>query len=117
SLRLARRGHARALGGADVHEHILRSVVRVNEAITFDRVEELDGTDGHDGSPLTNVPRASRRAAHNNQSILGNFVDRTPQGGSEEMPRPRLPRLSAPDAGRNQWLSPRLAQGLPGAPL
>src|SRR5262249_20726600 len=39
--------HARALDGADVHEHVLASVARLDEAVALLHVEELHGTCSH----------------------------------------------------------------------
>ena len=43
------RAHAGALDGADMHEHVLAAVRRLNESKAFLAVEELDGTCGHHG--------------------------------------------------------------------
>src|SRR5437764_8681056 len=41
--------HAGALDRADVHEHVLAAVARLDEAKAFLRIEELHGTCGHHG--------------------------------------------------------------------
>src|ERR1051326_752302 len=46
-LALDERLHAGALDGADVHEHILASVARLDEAVALLHVEELHGTCRH----------------------------------------------------------------------
>ena len=46
-LAFVERAHACALHGADVHEHILRAIVRLNEAEAFLRIEELHSSGSH----------------------------------------------------------------------
>src|SRR5262249_38932822 len=43
--------HASALDGADVHEHILAAIARLNEAKALLRIEPLDGAGSHFCSP------------------------------------------------------------------
>jgi len=44
--------HTGALNRADVHEDVTRAVARRDESETLLRIEELDGTCGHDGFSL-----------------------------------------------------------------
>src|SRR5690242_17112523 len=46
-LALVQRAHACALDGADMDEHVLGAIVRLNEAEAFLSIEELHGTNGH----------------------------------------------------------------------
>src|SRR5258708_30644749 len=42
-----------ALYGADVHEHVVATVIRLNEAKAFGRVKPLHGSHAHGGSPFS----------------------------------------------------------------
>src|SRR4051812_21827533 len=50
-LAFHQRAHAGALDGADVHEHILRPIGRLDESESLLRIEKLNGTCRHHGSP------------------------------------------------------------------
>src|ERR1700759_2606295 len=50
-LTFAQVAHSGALNGADVHDHILAAIVRLNEAKALLRIEPFDGTGSHDCSP------------------------------------------------------------------
>src|ERR1700759_1888672 len=42
-----------ALYGADVHEHVVATVIRLNEAEALGRVKPLHGSHAHGGSPFS----------------------------------------------------------------
>src|SRR5882724_11483138 len=42
-----------ALYGADVHEHVVATVIRLNEAKALGRVKPLHGSHAHGGSPFS----------------------------------------------------------------
>src|SRR3954468_16319370 len=50
-LAFHQRAHAGTLDGADVHEHILRPIGRLDESESLLRIEKLNGTCRHHGSP------------------------------------------------------------------
>src|SRR5262245_59388996 len=62
------RAHAGALDRADMHEHVLAAVGRLNESKTFLGIEELHGTCGHHGLlalyALANPTREHRVCGH-----------------------------------------------------
>src|SRR4029079_12416641 len=55
-LAFRQRAQSGALDRADVHEHILRAVGRLDESKTLLRIEELHGTCRHHGSPSVATP-------------------------------------------------------------
>src|ERR1700749_591026 len=52
-LAFTQRSKAGALDGADVHEHVVAAVVRLNEAEALGRVKPLHGSHAHGGSPFS----------------------------------------------------------------
>src|SRR5882672_7102721 len=54
--------HAGALDRADVDEHVLAAVGGLDEAVASLRIEELDGTRGHDSLPRRSRALAPARA-------------------------------------------------------
>jgi hypothetical protein len=42
-----------ALYGADVHEHVVATIIRLNEAEALGRVKPLHGSHAHGGSPFS----------------------------------------------------------------
>jgi len=52
-LALVQRAHAGALHCSDVHEHILRTIVRLNEAVALLGIEKLHSSDRHQVFPFT----------------------------------------------------------------
>jgi hypothetical protein len=51
-LALVQRTHAGALHCSDVHEHILRAIVRLNEAVALLGIEKLHSSDRHQVFPF-----------------------------------------------------------------
>src|SRR5450759_570201 len=52
-LAFTQRSKSGALYGADVHEHVVATVIRLNEAKTLGRVKPLHGSHAHGGSPFS----------------------------------------------------------------
>src|SRR4029077_13243837 len=52
-LALVERTHAGAPHCSDVHEHILRTIVRLNEAVALLGIEKLHSSDRHQVFPFT----------------------------------------------------------------
>src|ERR1700731_4605273 len=52
-LAFTQRSKAGALYGADVHEHVVATVIRLNEAEALGRVKPLHGSHAHGGSPFS----------------------------------------------------------------
>src|SRR5262249_4771530 len=50
-LALVQRVEAGALDGADMHEDVLAAIARLDEAVTFGRIEPLDSAAGHEALP------------------------------------------------------------------
>src|SRR6185436_16955288 len=54
-LAFAQRSQAGAFDGADVHEHVIAAVVRLNEAVALGCVKPLHGSHAHGGSPFSDI--------------------------------------------------------------
>src|SRR5471032_1973470 len=52
-LAFTQRSKSGALYGADVHEHVVATVIRLNEAEALGRVKPLHGSHAHGGSPFS----------------------------------------------------------------
>src|SRR6185437_8013981 len=52
-LAFTQRAEAGALNGADVHEHVVAAVVRLNEAVALGCVKPPHGSHAHGGSPFS----------------------------------------------------------------
>src|SRR3984957_8921205 len=59
-LAFVERAHAGALDGADMHEHVVAAVVRLNEAEALCRVEPLNCSGSHLTSPRCAKARCAR---------------------------------------------------------
>src|ERR1700733_13103924 len=59
-LAFVERAHAGALDGADMHEHVVAAVVRLNEAEALCRVEPLNCSGSHLTSPRCAQARCTR---------------------------------------------------------
>src|SRR5208283_305918 len=51
-LAFTQRSKSGALYGADVHEHVVATVIRLNKAEALGRVKPLHGSHAHGGSPF-----------------------------------------------------------------
>src|ERR1700731_3952540 len=52
-LAFTQRSKSGALYGADVHEHVVATIIRLNEAEALGRVKPLHGSHAHGGSPFS----------------------------------------------------------------
>src|SRR6202021_2036137 len=52
-LAFTQRSKSGAFDGADVHEHVVATVIRLNEAEALCRVKPLHGSHAHGGSPFS----------------------------------------------------------------
>src|SRR6202042_3695527 len=52
-LAFTQRSKAGALYGADVHEHVIATIIRLNKAEALGRVKPLHGSHAHGGSPFS----------------------------------------------------------------
>src|SRR6266478_3577091 len=65
-LTLLEAAEAGALDRRDVNEHVLRAVVRLDEAVTLLGVEPFNGTDTHKASSIESDPTLSSAQSHFN---------------------------------------------------
>src|SRR5580704_636427 len=71
-LAFAQRLQTGALDCADVDEHVLAAVIRLDEAIAFLRVEPLDRSSAHSGCPLIDERfRKPRHCGRGGWSMFG----------------------------------------------
>jgi hypothetical protein len=71
-----------------VYEHVLRTVVRLNETETFCGVEELDFTCGHLGLlACSKFTRHVRRTGDRETSEFGGCLDKRPTRGASKRDR------------------------------
>jgi hypothetical protein len=54
-LALTQRSEAGTLDSADVHEHVIAAIIRLDEAITLGCVKPLHGSHAHGGSPFSDI--------------------------------------------------------------
>src|SRR5512134_3778646 len=80
---LGQRAHSGPLDGRDVHEHILRAVVGLDEPEAFGGVEELDGASCHGVPPDLALPGAGVRTASNHAREQ---TRSSPRGGAVDDP-------------------------------
>lgn len=82
-LTLDQRAHTCALYGRDVHKHVFRSIVRLNEAVALLRIEKFDSSDRHQEFPFT-LPVERRRviAPAVTSQVFGSSLERSPKPGA-----------------------------------
>src|SRR6185295_18647446 len=54
-LAFTQRSEAGTLDSADVHEHVIAAVIRLDEAIALGCVKPLHGSHAHGGSPFSDI--------------------------------------------------------------
>src|SRR5262249_25052720 len=79
--------HAGALDRADVHEHVLAAVARLDESKAFLSIEELHGTYGHHGLLALRLCIRSREHRVAGHPILGELAGHRKTGASRGRPK------------------------------
>jgi hypothetical protein len=90
-LALVQRAHTSALNRRDVHKHILRAIVRLNEAVALLSIEKFHSSDRHQeflSSFLLNAHAIIRVGGHK-PSFWGVHLRRSPKPGARQQVRRR----------------------------
>jgi hypothetical protein len=83
-LALVQRAHAGALHGRDVHEHIFRAIVRLNEAVALLGVKEFHSSFRHQEFPFSRFLLNARAiiALAVTSQVFGSSLEAQPKTGS-----------------------------------
>src|SRR5689334_1468750 len=82
-LALIQRTHASALHCSDVHKHILRAIVRLNEAVALLSIEKFHSSTGHQVF-LSSFPQNAHAiiAGAVTSQVFGSSLEAQPENGS-----------------------------------